>query len=82
MRARQLIGGAAFPPDVLKVICEAFDDAWIELAPEVDADPASVDTARVTLATIMLSLAAVGPIDRLGLKSAAMEAFRLKHRPT
>jgi hypothetical protein len=79
MRARQLVSGAAFPPDELKVICEAFDDAWIELAPEVSADLVAVDTARMSLATIVLKLAATGPIDRLGLKSAAMDAFRLKH---
>jgi hypothetical protein len=35
MKARQLIGGAAFPPDVLKVIFEAFDDAWLEVAGDV-----------------------------------------------
>jgi hypothetical protein len=80
MRARQLIGGSAFPPDDLKVIFEAFDDSWVELAPEVGTDPNSIDLARVSLATIILSIAAVGPIDRLRLKSAAMDAFRLKHR--
>jgi hypothetical protein len=32
MKARQLIGGSAFPPDELKVIFEAFDDAWAEVA--------------------------------------------------
>jgi hypothetical protein len=64
MLARQLIGGAAFPPDVLKVISEAFDDAWVELAPGVHADAASIDAARVNLGTILLTLAQVGPIDR------------------
>ena len=79
MKARQLIGGAAFPPDDLKVIFGAFDDAWGEIAPDVDADPGAVEAARLSLATIVLSLA-TGPIERAGLKSAAVDAFRLKHK--
>jgi hypothetical protein len=79
MRARQRIGGSAFPPDELTVVYQAFDDAWTELAPEVAADFDSSDFARMSLATIVLSIAAVGPIDRLKLKSAALDAFRLKH---
>jgi hypothetical protein len=79
MRARQLIGGSAFPPHELNVIFEAFEDAWAELALGVGSDLNSIDLARVSLATIVLSIAAVGPIDRLGLKSAAVDAFRLKH---
>jgi hypothetical protein len=82
MRARQLIGGSTFPPHELKVIFEAFDDAWAELAAEVGNDLNSIDLARVSLATIVLSIASIAPIDRLALKSAAMDAFRLKHRHT
>lgn len=81
MKGRQLIG-AAFTACELKVIFEAFDDAWVELAPEVGTNLNSIDIARQSLATIILSLARVGPIDRLGLKSAAVDAFRLKHRVT
>ena len=79
MRARQLIGGAAFPPDELKVIFAAFDDAWNELAADVGSDAGAIDTARLSLATIVLSLANARPIDRMALKSAALDAFRLKH---
>lgn len=80
MRARRLIGGAAFTHHELKVIFEAFDDAWAELAPEVGTNLNSIDIARQSLATLILSIAMVGPIDRLGLKSAAVDAFRRKHR--
>jgi hypothetical protein len=80
MRARQLIGGSTFPPDELKVIFEAFDDAWAELAPEVGNDAGVIEAGRVSLATIVLSLATVDPIDRNGLATAAVEAFRFKHR--
>lgn len=80
MKPRQLIGGAAFPPDVLKVIFGAFDDAWDEVAPEVSARASAIEAARLSLATIVLNLAAAGPIERVALKTAAVGAFRRKHR--
>jgi hypothetical protein len=80
MKARQLIGGASFPPDVLRVLFDAFDDAWTEVAPWIGKEPVVVDQARLSLANIVLSLARVGPIDRDALKTAAVDAFRLKHR--
>jgi hypothetical protein len=80
MKARQLIGGASFPPDVLQVVFEAFDDAWTEVSAGVGKDPGAVEAARLSLATIILSLARTDPIDREGLKAAAVDSFRLKHR--
>jgi hypothetical protein len=80
MKARQLIGATAFPPDELKVIFEAFDEAWGELSGEVSSRASAIEAARLSLATIVLSLAAAGPIEGVGLKTAAVDAFRLKHR--
>jgi hypothetical protein len=80
MKARQLIGGSAFPPDQLKVIFEAFDDAWGEVSGDVSNRASAIEAARLSLATIVLSLAAAGPLERAGLKTAAVDAFRLKHR--
>lgn len=80
MRARQLIGGAAFPPDVLKALGEAFEDAWAEIAPGVSTDPNVVDAARLSLAEIVLVIAKAGPIDRDRIKAGAVDAFRQKHR--
>lgn len=80
MKARQLIGGAAFPPDVLSVIFAAFDDAWGELAGDVSARAEAIEAARLSLATIVLSVAAAGPVERDAIKTAAVNAFRQKHR--
>jgi hypothetical protein len=80
MNARQLIGGAAFPPDVLNVLLGAFEDAWTEIAADVSGDPSVVDAARLSLAGIVLSIAKAGPIDRDTIKAAAVDAFRAKHR--
>jgi hypothetical protein len=80
MRARQLIAGAAFPPDVLKVLFDAFEDAWRELAPHISGDPTVIEAARLSLAEIVLGIARAGPIDRDRIKSAAVDAFRTVHR--
>jgi hypothetical protein len=79
MRARALIGGAAYPPDVLKVLYEAFDDAWAEVGPGIGPDATAVESARLSLASIVLSLAAAGPVERQGLTLSAVSAFRFKH---
>jgi hypothetical protein len=80
MKARQLIGSASFQPDELKVIFEAFDDAWDEVAPDVSSRASAVEAARLSLAEIVLGLAAAGQIERVRLKAEAVYAFRLKHR--
>jgi hypothetical protein len=82
MKARRLIDGAAYPPDKLKVIFQAFDDAWAEVAADVSRRPSAIEAARLSLATIVLSLAAAGPIERSHLKTAAVDAYRLKHGRT
>src|SRR5262245_3656617 len=50
-------------PDELKVIGDAFEDAWDELASFVTGDPAVVDAARLSLAEIGLGIAPAGPVD-------------------
>jgi hypothetical protein len=80
MQARQLIGRAMFPCDVTKVLLDAFEDAWTELAPHVSGDPTVVEAARLSLAGIVLETARTGPVDRDGIKAAAVDMFRSKHR--
>lgn len=79
VKVRHMIGGAAFAPDVLKVIFQAFDDAWAEVAPDVSARASAIETARLSLATIILSLAKAGRVQRNALKTAAVDAFRAGH---
>ena len=80
MRARQLISGAGFPPGTLKVVLDAFEDAWAELASTVTGDPTVVEAARLSLAEIVLGIAKAGPIDHDRIKAAAVHAFRTVHR--
>jgi len=76
MKARQVIGSATFSPDELRVIFAAFDDAWNDVAGDVSKRAGAVDAARLRLATIVLSLAKAGPIDRGRIKTEAVQAFR------
>jgi len=78
MKARQLIRGAAFGPDVLKVIGKAFDDAWAEIEPSVTKRPDGIQAAKLSLANIVLSLAKDDTSDPEPLKNDAVRIFRLK----
>lgn len=53
MRTRQLIDGASFGPDVLKVIGEAFDQARAATEAHFGDDPLDIERARFRLATVV-----------------------------
>jgi hypothetical protein len=81
VQARQLICAALFPPDVRKVLLDAFEDAWAELAPDLSSDPIVVDAARLSLAAIVVvDIATAATFDRDTIKNAAVQIFRSKHR--
>jgi hypothetical protein len=80
MKARELIGGAAYSPNELTIMWGAFDDAWAEVCPDVSTRASAIESARSSLASIVLSLSSMGHVERNGLRAAAAEAFRFKHR--
>jgi hypothetical protein len=82
MRARQLIDGASFGPEALKVIGEAFDSVWAEIAGNFANDPAEIDEALFKLATALLSVASEASRDVEVLKKAALERMVLDYRDT
>ncbi len=55
MKARVLIESASLGPDELKSACQAFDGAWTEIAAGYRR-PDAIESARMRLATIVLSL--------------------------
>jgi hypothetical protein len=74
MKARQLLGTSSFSPDQLRVLFEAFDQAWAAIAPSVGHDTASIEVARLKLANIVLSLARNNSFDDPGpLRDAALQ---------
>jgi len=75
VKARALIGGAAYDPATLKTIFQVFDDAWERVAPQVSARPEALEAARMKLAEIVLELAGgqVGDLEKL--TQAAVDAM-------
>lgn len=71
MKARKLSEGASFDPQQLKTIGKAFDDAGKRFAPSVSPHPGSVETARLRLANVILSLAKNGAQDAENLTEEA-----------
>ena len=80
MKARRLIDGASFGPGTLKVVCEAFDQAWAEIAGNFGNTPIEIESARLRLAEAMLSLATEGSTDVAALKAGALQAMALDYR--
>jgi hypothetical protein len=66
---------ASFGPDALKVIGQAFDDAWASIAGNFTGG-ASAQAARLKLANIILSIADDDSRDPEALKSRALYALR------
>jgi hypothetical protein len=75
MRARQLIAGASFGPESLKVITQAFDDGWAEIASSYTT-PEQVEAGRLALAQAVLSVATTDVRDAGVLRRAALQAMR------
>lgn len=70
MKARELIESAAFDPDQLKIIYQAFDAAWKQIAPDVR--PSGTVNARLKLAAVVLSVARTGIASADHIKDAAL----------
>ena len=79
MRARELIDGAAFGPDALKVIGQAFDEAWQEIEGDF-GDPQDIEQARFRLANAVLSIAQEDSRNVEALKHAALQRMALDLR--
>jgi hypothetical protein len=75
MKARALIAAASYGPEALKVICQAFDTAWAEIAHNFEGHPAQVDAARERLAHSVFAIADDNSRDPEALKSAALQVL-------
>jgi hypothetical protein len=78
MKARRLIDGASFGPATLKVIGQAFDEAWAEIAGNFG--PSQVDDARLRLAEAVLSIANEDSTNVAALKIGALQAMALDYK--
>jgi hypothetical protein len=80
MRARQLIDGTSFGPEALKVIWQAFDEAWTQIAGNFGNDQHDIERARNNLASALLSVANEDSRNAAVLARAALETMALGYR--
>jgi hypothetical protein len=74
--ARKLIAGAAYGPAELKIITDAFEAAWQDVANDYTS-PLAIQAARLKLANVILSLAADGVRDGEKLRAEGVRVLRL-----
>jgi hypothetical protein len=79
MKARALISAASYGPETLKIVFQAFDAAWTEIAHHFEGHPAQVDAARERLAHAVLAVADEHSKDVHGLKSRALQVLGLSY---
>jgi hypothetical protein len=77
MKARRLIDGAAYGPNALKALGQAFDEAWASIAGNFGDDRSDIERARLKLATALLSVASEDSRDVEVLKKAALQVMAL-----
>ena len=80
MESRQLIAGAAYGPEALKVIEQAFDEAWRDIAGNFGDDPPDIEKARNRLARAILSIADDDSRNVSVLRQAALERMALDYK--
>ena len=80
MKAQQLIENASYSPETLRIVCQAFDEAWAGIAGNFGDDPQTVAVARLKLARTILSF----PHDKIRdveqIKNSSLEVMALLHR--
>ena len=79
MKARPLIDDASFGPQSLKVIGQAFDDAWHDIAGNFGSEPV-IHAARLQLAAAVLSVANDDSRDADVIKHAALQAMARRYK--
>ena len=76
---RSLLENASYGPDTLKLLGQAFDEAWQEIAGNYG--DAMVDDRRNRLALAILRIADTGERDVARLKDAALQAMKRGESP-
>ena len=78
MKARRLIDGASYHPETLKVMGEAFDQAWAEIAGCFSDE--QVEMARTKLAEALLATATDGASEVDALRRGALVVMARDYR--
>jgi hypothetical protein len=78
LKARELFDTGVVGPEALRVIGQAFDEAWASIAGNFDENPTTVEAARMLLAKAILA-EANDHHDVETLKNAALQAMALAY---
>jgi hypothetical protein len=70
MQSRKLIDSSSLGPNALRLVYQAFDDAWSEIASDYSADQA--EAAKIRLELALLSVANDDSSDSRTLKRLAL----------
>jgi hypothetical protein len=78
--ARQRLEGSSYGPAELKLITQAFEDAWSQVAGNFGGNALAVEAVRLRLANIVLDKAAIHRRDACALTTAALLALAACYR--
>ena len=76
MQMRRIFAGASFGPDALRVLFQAYDEAWATLVPRYGNDQPAIDAGRLRLANIMLALMREDTRDVAWLRDEALRNYQ------
>ena len=71
------IDGAAYGPETLKALTQAFDAAWVDIAGNFGENPAEVERARTSLAEALMAVASEDCRDPEALRRGALVALAI-----
>ena len=77
--ARELIDEATYGPETLKILYQAFDAAWDEMAPSYAGDPDRAEIARLKLANTILSFPVEEITDAEQITASSLQIVALGH---
>ena len=80
MDAHALIENASYGPEALKIMKQAFDEAWQQVAGNFGEETTDAEKARLRLARALLSIARENSRDVNALRRAALEQMALDYR--
>ena len=76
MKAHNLIRKAGFGPDTLKVVFQAFDEAWSSVSAQY-ISPTTIEAARLKLAKEIIAVSRQDSRDPEVLKRLALQMMKL-----
>jgi hypothetical protein len=80
MKARKLIEGAAYGTEAVKVIGEAFDKAWAQIAHHFNGNAEVVEAARIRLAHAVIAVAPAEEPQADMISNEALQVMAMRYK--